>query len=97
MVTIDTLDLSLGQLVSERPSRAAFFERMGLDYCCGGSRSLRDACARRGLQPDAVLGELAEWDDRAVDEGTPDWSTAPLDALCDHIEATHHGYLRTSR
>jgi regulator of cell morphogenesis and NO signaling len=94
MVTIDTLDRPLGQLVAERPSRAAFFERMGLDYCCGGSRSLRDACARRQLQPDAVLDELAQWETRSLEENAPDWSLVPLDALCDHIESVHHGYLR---
>jgi regulator of cell morphogenesis and NO signaling len=27
-------------------------------------------------------------------ESGPDWSTAPLDAFCDHIESVHHGYLR---
>jgi regulator of cell morphogenesis and NO signaling len=88
------LDRTLGQLVTERPSRATFFERKGLDYCCGGNRSFRDACARHGLQPGTVLGELAEWDRRAVGESDPDWSLAPLRVLCDHIEDTHHGYLR---
>jgi regulator of cell morphogenesis and NO signaling len=94
MITRETLDLPLGQLVSERPSRAAFFERTGLDYCCGGSWSLRDACARRGLQADAVLNELADWDDWTSEESHPDWLEVPLDVLCDHIESVHHGYLR---
>jgi regulator of cell morphogenesis and NO signaling len=95
MTTLDVLDTSLGQLVSERPSRAAFFERMGLDYCCGGGRSLRTACALRGLEPDTLLRELAEWDGRTGEVSGPDWSTAELSALCDHIETVHHGYLRT--
>jgi len=31
---------SLGGLVAERPSRAALFERLRLDYCCDGRQTL---------------------------------------------------------
>jgi regulator of cell morphogenesis and NO signaling len=41
-----------------------------------------------------VLCELADWDARTQGKSSPDWSTASLDALCDHIETVHHGYLR---
>lgn len=38
-----SLDRSLGDLVAERPARARVFERLGIDYCCHGHRSLLDA------------------------------------------------------
>lgn len=89
---------SLGALVAERPARARLFERLRFDYCCGGSQTLAEACARRGLDPDTV-GELLEALDDAPDarpdplEET-DWRRATIAELCDHIVAVHHDGLR---
>lgn len=38
-------DLTLGELVAERPIRADVFDGLGLDYCCGGRQTLAAACA----------------------------------------------------
>lgn len=55
MATIDashgSLDRALGELVAERPARARVFERLGIDYCCHGHRSLLDASTEAGLDP----------------------------------------------
>jgi len=75
------------------PARSRVFEEFGIDYCCGGRLSLADACARRGLQPDAVRRRLAEADAEGVLGGT-DWRAARLADLCGHIVATHHAFLR---
>lgn len=88
----------IGQIVAEHPSSARLFERLGVDYCCGGDRSLRTACAREGLDADTVIRMLEsdvdlDADDRAAGTDT-DWTTAPLGTLIDHIEETHHAYLR---
>ncbi|MDP6963764.1 MAG: DUF542 domain-containing protein, partial [Planctomycetota bacterium] len=39
---------SLGELVTERPTRSRVFEQYNLDYCCGGGVSLESACEKRG-------------------------------------------------
>lgn len=88
----------IGQIVAEHPSSARLFERLGVDYCCGGDRSLRTACAKEGLDADTVIRMLEsdvglDADDRADGTDT-DWTTAPLGTLIDHIEETHHAYLR---
>lgn len=97
MSTIDP-DITLGRLVAERPAAAPVLERLRLDYCCGGNRSLAVACRAEGLDPSTVVrlldtGAGAAFDD-AADADSTDWSTAPLGALIDHIEDTHHAYLR---
>ena len=46
---------TVAELVLDRPSRARLFEQLGLDYCCGGKRSLGDACEAKGLDADTVL------------------------------------------
>jgi regulator of cell morphogenesis and NO signaling len=90
---MSTAVTTVGELVAERPARSRVFERLGIDYCCGGKLSLAEACARRGLAVDAVRRRLAEADTEGVSGGT-DWRAARLADLCGHLVATHHAFLR---
>ena len=97
MPPIDT-STSLGELVAERPARARVFERLRLDYCCGGAESLASACARRGLDAHTAAELLAALDDtlerpEPIEES--DWRRASIAELCDHIVSVHHAHLRT--
>ncbi|HZT52903.1 MAG TPA: DUF542 domain-containing protein, partial [Gaiellaceae bacterium] len=87
------LDRALAALVLERPSAARVLEHLGLDYCCGGQRSLRDACRERGLDPGTVAVFLAHAEEPVALEPT-DWTRAPLAELCAHIVDEHHRRLR---
>ena len=84
---------AIGRIVAAKPSRARVFEHWGLDYCCGGKKQLGAACQEKGLNVNAVLRDLRDNDARASDTAETDWTAAPLDALVDHIVATHHAYL----
>lgn len=84
---------TVAELVVDRPSRARLFEKLGLDYCCGGKRSLAEACAERGLDLDTVIAVL-EADDGAAEGEAEDWSRAPIGGLLDHIAGEHHALLR---
>ncbi len=83
----------VGMLVAERPSRARVFERHGIDYCCGGKRTLADACREQGLEAASILSEI-----RVEDAQSSGNEVNPLEMtlteLADHIEQTHHVYLR---
>jgi regulator of cell morphogenesis and NO signaling len=89
MTTI-SLDSRLADLVTADPALARELERRGLDYCCGGTRTLRQACVAQELDPAGVLEELV-----AASSPHPVGTWATMDAirLVDHIEATHHRYL----
>ncbi len=89
------LDRPVGQLVAEKPARSRVFERWGIDYCCGGKKALADVCAKKNLDPAAVVSEL-ELSDRSFTPPFIDWTSQTLTALCDHIQEVHHGYLRES-
>lgn len=87
---------TLGSIVAERPQTAVVFERLGLDYCCGGQQTLEDACRSADLEPGTVAKLLAALDD-ATAEGRPaghDLGSASIDELCEHIVSAHHDPLR---
>ncbi len=86
--------LTVGEIVVQHPLLARVFERVGIDYCCGGRRTLGSVCAAQGLDPAALAAEL---ETAARTSGAPpalDVANLPLIALADHIEQTHHQALR---
>jgi regulator of cell morphogenesis and NO signaling len=85
---------TLGGVVAEHPRAAALFERLGLDYCCGGQQTLADACSARGLDPETVATMLTALDDDAATEADHAVAAASITELCDHIVAGHHEPLR---
>jgi regulator of cell morphogenesis and NO signaling len=89
MVKID-VSMTLAEGVDAAPQLAREFERRGLDYCCGGRRTLGEACALIGLDPEATVIELSATE--APSEFV-EWTAMTADVLVDHIEATHHRYL----
>jgi regulator of cell morphogenesis and NO signaling len=84
-----TSEVTLADLVTRHPGSARVLERHRLDYCCGGRRSLADACAEAGIDPTSVLAEL----EQTPPSPTPDWAAMGPAELVDHLEATHHRYL----
>jgi regulator of cell morphogenesis and NO signaling len=82
--------ITLAELVTQRPDLARELERGSLDYCCGGQRTLAEACAGQGLDVEATAAALS-----AVPGGEIAlWATFGPVELVDHLEATHHAYLR---
>ena len=81
---------TLGDIVAGNPATARALDRLGLDYCCHGQRSLESACAEAGLDPVAVLAELG-----AIGPGgDTSWARLEPPALADHIVESHHRYLK---
>ena len=93
MTTTLRIEQTVGELVAEQPGCSQVFEKLGIDYCCGGRLTLAEACSRKGLDPAAVLLTL-----QSVQQPNEGSTIRPramsLTALADHIEATHHVYLK---
>lgn len=82
-------ETTIGQLVAERPDWSHVFERLGIDYCCGGGKTLGEACGEKGLDPERVRAELASIEESPVSAG-PKPAEMGLVELCDYIEQAHH-------
>jgi regulator of cell morphogenesis and NO signaling len=82
---------TLGQLATENPAAVRVFERLGLDYCCGGNQTLEQACGAAGV----AVEEIETWLQAIPPEKVvKNWQDEPLFALIAHIQDTHHAYVR---
>lgn len=86
--------VAVGEIVARDPRAAEVFERLGIDYCCGGRRTLAEACAQRGLDAATVAALLASPARAADGDDDHDVSRATIGQLCDHIVVAHHDRLR---
>jgi iron-sulfur cluster repair di-iron protein len=80
------------EIALEQPSAIRVFERLGIDYCCGGRKPLAEACTERNLDVNDVAAAVTA---SAI---TPDvigidWTKTSLRALIEHIVETHHQYV----
>jgi len=90
-----TTEKTVRELALENAIATRVFEKLGIDYCCGGNRTLEQACRAANLPVDQVLESLDEAQ-RSSPPSSADrnWQTEPLGDLISHIKNTHHNYTR---
>lgn len=87
---------TVGRVAADRPASRRVFERLGIDYCCGGARPIGEAAAERGVSLEDLAGAIVEAEraEPVAEEDRRDWFAARLAELADHIEERHHTYMR---
>jgi regulator of cell morphogenesis and NO signaling len=89
IATSTVKDLAVGV-----PGATRVFENFGIDYCCGGHRTLAAACQEVNLSIEDVTRSLEE-SSRASQPGAGrDWRQLSLTALTNYIVDTHHYFTR---
>lgn len=83
------------EIAIQYPGTVPVFESLGIDYCCGGTRTLVEACRRANVDWEHLVQLLDAVDAPSELAGT-DWTAQPLDALTRHIVDTHHAQVRES-
>ncbi len=86
-------ETTVKEIAVTSPAAAQVLEKAGVDYCCGGSRSLVDACAEAGVSAEEILERLRASGEQAGPEDA-NWVSAPLGELTEYIRQKHHGYVR---
>jgi regulator of cell morphogenesis and NO signaling len=91
-----TTEKTVRDLVVENPSLTRVFEKLGIDYCCGGGKSLEEACRSANLPLEKAVASIGAAEQaRAAAANQRDWQTAPLADLIAHIKNTHHEFTRS--
>ncbi len=87
--------MTVREIALAAPATTRVFEEFGIDYCCGGRRSLDEACRTAGVP----LADVEEKLDQALhvplNDGRTDPEFRPPAELIDHILSTHHVYTTT--
>jgi len=83
------------EVALENPEATRVFEKVGIDYCCGGGKSLEEACAAANLSVDEVIDSLElAMEEARTKQKDRSWQREPLADLVAHINGTHHKYTR---
>jgi len=84
-------DNKIGEIVAANFRAAQIFESFGLDFCCGGKKSISDACKEKELNPEKVISELSKIDEKQANlQRFEKWEA---DFLIDYIINNHHQYV----
>jgi len=89
---MESIKTNLAKLATEHPGASRVLHGRGLDYCCGGQRSLEDACLERGLDPSEILQEIAAQSHSPLEEQS--FTELPLRDLTHFIVERYHESLR---
>lgn len=90
-----TQETSVREVAASVPASVRLFEQYGIDYCCGGSKPLGEACQEKGISLEQFLAALQAAGPTAEAPRTRNWDSASLAELIAHILEKHHNYLRT--
>ena len=79
----------IGDIVTQDFRAAEVFKKAGIDFCCGGSQSLEDACRDKKLDVAEIESELSKLENSEL-VSSHRFNEWKLDFLCDYIVNTHH-------
>ena len=87
-----TGETTVGDIVAADFRTAAVFHEFGIDFCCGGSVTLREACQGRSIDEDAVLNAVQR--SCAQPGSGPRFDTWDPETLIGFIVGNHHDYVK---
>ncbi|MFV0605788.1 MAG: iron-sulfur cluster repair di-iron protein [Niabella sp.] len=86
---------TVGSIAAKDLRKAEVFKEKGIDFCCGGRKTLQQACEAAGISEEE-LRQALEAVDKAPVTPSQDYNKWELDFLADYIVNTHHRYVKES-
>jgi regulator of cell morphogenesis and NO signaling len=84
--------LSLGEIVVNDFRAASLFSGVGIDFCCGGKMSLKQACDDKNLDINNIIVQLQTLAETPANP-SQNFNEWDLGFLADYIVNTHHKYV----
>lgn len=85
---MNLLEQPIGQLACALPGATRIFHLYGLDFCCGGHKTLRESAEKRNVSPQAIAAELETLRNNTF--SGRNWREAPVADLIEHILTRFH-------
>ena len=87
--------MTVREVALQVPEATRLFEKLNIDYCCGGNRALADACASAGVETVEVLRMLDDVAQPTTDKtAAPNFQDLALPELITHILDKHHVFTK---
>jgi regulator of cell morphogenesis and NO signaling len=85
--------MTVGEIVAADNRTATVFKEAGIDFCCGGKKTLEESCREKGIDPEVLAGKLENVDSiaGAVKLDFNEWDPV---FLSDYIVNVHHTFVR---
>ena len=90
-----TITKTVRDYAIETPQTIPVFEKLGIDYCCGGNRPLDEACTAANVNLEQVLKQIETAVAEPPRPSDRELKSGSLAELIAHIVRTHHVYVRT--
>ncbi|HLP71975.1 MAG TPA: iron-sulfur cluster repair di-iron protein [Bacteroidales bacterium] len=86
---------TVGEIVASDYRAAKIFKEAGIDFCCGGKKTLEETCAAKGIDPDALWNRLENLgsEPSSANHNFNEWEPG---FLCDYIVNVHHVFVRNT-
>ncbi len=84
---------TVGEIAAKDLRKVEIFKKYGIDFCCGGRKTVREASIEKGIDPAVVEKELQQPVQIATNNHT-NYNEWELDFLSDYIINIHHNYVR---
>ncbi len=61
-------EITIGEIVAADFRAAEIFKKAGIDFCCGGKKSLDNACNEKSIDPSLLVQQLKELENVPVSQ-----------------------------
>ena len=86
---------TVGEIAAKDIRKAAIFKQKGIDFCCGGNKTLKEASEEAGITEEELKTALDTVENRPL-SASQDYNKWDLDFLADYIVNTHHRYVKAN-
>lgn len=84
---------TIGEIAAKDMRKAELLKRLGIDFCCGGKRSLEQACEEKGLDVIRIKQQLEDTGKLPAAGAQLDFNNLNPSFLADYIVNVHHAYV----
>ncbi|HEY0897109.1 MAG TPA: iron-sulfur cluster repair di-iron protein [Sphingobacteriaceae bacterium] len=85
---------TIGEMVTKDYRKAQVFRKLGIDFCCGGKKTLSEVSRKKGISVETIKEELAAMERSETASCGLNFDKWEIDFLAEYIINTHHGYAK---
>jgi regulator of cell morphogenesis and NO signaling len=85
---MNMLEQSVGKLARNIPGATQLFHQSGIDFCCGGQKTLAQAITHSGASAQEIVAQLERLEAQQAHD--PRWEDSPDAELIDHLLERYH-------